>query len=38
MSTVQYGIPESEKPSPPAICCRRAVHVEVTSPDHVAAA
>jgi len=38
MSTVQYGIPESEKLSPPAICCRRAVHVEVMSPDHVAAA
>jgi len=38
MSTVQYGIPESEKSSPPAICCRRAVQVEVMSPDHVAAA
>ena len=38
MSTVQYGIPESEKPSPAAICWRIAVQVEVTSPDHVAAA
>ena len=38
MSIVQYGIPESEKPSPAGICWRSAVQVEVMSPDQVAAA
>ena len=38
MSTVQYGIPESEKLSPAGICWRSAVQVEVMSPDQVAAA
>ena len=38
MSIVQYGTPEREKPSPEEICFRNAVQVEVTSPDHEAAA
>jgi hypothetical protein len=31
-------MPESEKLSPAGICCRKAVHVDVMSPDQVAAA
>ena len=37
MSMVQYGIPETDIPSPAGICSRSAVQVEVMSPDHTAA-
>ena len=38
LSSVQYGMPDSENPSPAGICLRIAVQVAEMSPDHVAAA
>ena len=37
MSMVQYGMPESDSPSPAGICARSAVQVDVMSPDQTAA-
>src|SRR5882724_8358739 len=38
LSRVQYGMPDTEKPSPAGICFLSAVQVDVMSPDHDAAA
>jgi len=38
LSTVQYGMPVIEKPSPPGICFLKADQVDVMSPDQTAEA